>query len=165
MIRYLRLPSPIGPLSLAENDEGLVAILFAGQVIPPEWRRAERLQSGADTQLSAYFAGELKRFDLPLAPEGSEFQLRVWREVERIPYGATGTYREIALALGDPRAVRAVGAANGRNPLPIVVPCHRVLGSDGSLTGYAGGLGRKSQLLALEQPERYGNGPLFSAPG
>jgi methylated-DNA-[protein]-cysteine S-methyltransferase len=98
-----------------------------------------------------YFAGRRKTFDLPLAPAGTPFQLSVWKALERIAYGETQSYGQIAQSIGKPKAVRAVGAANGANPIPIVIPCHRVIGSDGSLTGYGGGLTRKRQLLALEQ--------------
>lgn len=101
-------------------------------------------------QLEEYFRGERREFDLELAPQGTPFQLAVWREVSRIPYGETATYGELARRLGDPRAVRAVGAANGANPLWIIIPCHRVVGADGSLTGYAGGIEVKRRLLELE---------------
>lgn len=101
-------------------------------------------------QLEAYFAGERRTFDLALEPKGTDFQRRVWKALARIPYGTTTTYAAIAQAIGKPRAVRAVGAANGRNPLSIVIPCHRVIGADGTLTGYAGGLPNKRRLLALE---------------
>ncbi len=101
-------------------------------------------------QLDSYFAGELRYFDLPLRPEGTPFQLRVWEELRRIPYGETRSYREVARAIGSPEAVRAVGAANGQNPIPIVVPCHRVIGANGKLTGFGGGLDVKRLLLDLE---------------
>ena len=101
-------------------------------------------------QLRAYFAGKLRRFDLPLDLQGTEFQLRVWRELEAIPFGETRSYSQIATAIGAPRAVRAVGAANGANPIPIVVPCHRVIGAAGNLVGYGGGLPLKKRLLELE---------------
>jgi methylated-DNA-[protein]-cysteine S-methyltransferase len=104
----------------------------------------------AADQLRAYFAGELREFDLPLAPRGTPFQRRVWDAVSAIPYGGTATYAETAVAIGRPSACRAVGAANGRNPLPVIVPCHRVIGAAGELTGYGGGLERKRSLLDLE---------------
>lgn len=164
MIRYTCLDTPIGSLTVAESDEGLVAVRFEGQAPPPDdWKRVSELESDADSQLLRYFDGELTAFDLPLAPKGTEFQSRVWREVEAIPYGATRSYLEVAERLGDAAAVRAVGAANGRNPLPIVIPCHRVLGVKGELTGYAGGVARKRFLLALEQPHAFGLGPLFQS--
>jgi methylated-DNA-[protein]-cysteine S-methyltransferase len=103
-------------------------------------------------QLTAYFAGELRDFDLPLAPHGTEFQRRVWEAVAAIPYGETASYSEIAGVVCTPRACRAVGAANGRNPLPVIVPCHRVIGAGGGLTGYGGGLERKRALLDMEAP-------------
>ncbi|MBK9168153.1 MAG: methylated-DNA--[protein]-cysteine S-methyltransferase [Bryobacterales bacterium] len=103
-------------------------------------------------QLHAYFAGELHEFDLPLAPEGTPFQRRVWEALRAIPYGETRSYGDIAKAIGAPKASRAVGAANGRNPIPVVVPCHRVIGADGSLTGFGGGLAIKRTLLDLETP-------------
>jgi methylated-DNA-[protein]-cysteine S-methyltransferase len=104
----------------------------------------------AADQLRAYFAGELREFDLPLAPRGTPFQREVWAAVAAVPYGRTATYSEIAAAVGRPSACRAVGAANGRNPLPVIVPCHRVIGAAGALTGYGGGLDRKRSLLDLE---------------
>ena len=108
----------------------------------------------ARRQLREYFAGKLKVFDLPLAPRGTEFQMAVWEELRRIPYGETRSYRDIAVALDNAKAVRAVGAANGRNPLSIIAPCHRVVGADGSLTGFAGGLEAKMFLLNHERGER-----------
>ena len=104
----------------------------------------------AEAQLHAYFAGELERFELPLAPRGTAFQRSVWDALREIPYGRTTTYSELAASIGRPSACRAVGAANGRNPLPVIVPCHRVLGAAGALTGYGGGLERKRDLLAFE---------------
>lgn len=162
MIRYQKLHSPIGTLSVAENDAGLVAVLFEEQPPREGWLPVDELDSGAGDQLRAYFEGELRAFDLPLAPRGTEFQRQVWQAVSTIPYGDTRSYLEIAESFGHGAAVRAVGAANGKNPLPIVVPCHRVVGTDGSLTGYAGGFARKRRLLELEQPGRYGPGPLFT---
>ena len=114
---------------------------------------AEAILAQAEGQLTDYFAGRLREFDLPLALVGTEFQLAVWRELRRVPYGETTDYGELARRLGRPRAVRAVGAANGANPTPIVVPCHRVIGRDGSLIGYGGGLEAKRRLLALEGHE------------
>jgi methylated-DNA-[protein]-cysteine S-methyltransferase len=105
----------------------------------------------ARRQLDAYFAGKLRGFDLPLAPQGTEFQQRVWAALLKIPYGATRSYGQQAAAIGSPKAVRAVGLANGRNPIAIIIPCHRVIGANGSLTGYGGGMARKRLLLDLEQ--------------
>jgi methylated-DNA-[protein]-cysteine S-methyltransferase len=165
MNRYTYLGTPIGRLTIVENDEGLLEVRFQedAEKRPPaaEWRFVAKLEHGAEEQLRSYFGGELTRFDLPLQPEGTPFQLQVWRWLAGIPFGETRTYLEVAEALGDPKSVRAVGAANGRNPLPIVVPCHRVIGRNGSLTGYAGGLEIKRRLLELELPG-FGLGPLFS---
>lgn len=123
---------------------------------PADWQHDDQLMSGLSAQLLAYFAGDLKHFDiddfgLPLAARGTEFQQTVWRQLLTIPYGRTCTYAELAREIDRPTAVRAVGTANGANPWPVIVPCHRVVGSDGQLHGYAGGLQLKQQLLALEQ--------------
>jgi methylated-DNA-[protein]-cysteine S-methyltransferase len=141
------MDTPIGTLSLDADGAGLSSIAFGG---PPGSDSGDALLREAESQLRAYFAGELTRFDLPLSPRGTEFQRRVWDAVARVPYGTTTTYSAVAAALGSPSACRAVGAANGRNPLPIVVPCHRVVGASGALTGYGGGLARKRALLDLE---------------
>ena len=145
------LDSPIGQLRLVSDGAQLVAIEFPGQ------HRREAATAGHDAVLAAtarqlreYFAGERQHFDLPLAPSGTAFQRSVWAALAAIPYGEVRSYGEIARAIGRASAVRAVGAANGRNPLPIVVPCHRVIGSNGSLTGFAGGLRAKQTLLARE---------------
>jgi methylated-DNA-[protein]-cysteine S-methyltransferase len=136
---------------LVAGHSGLRAIDFRPE-LPADGNRNDdnRLTAEATRQLRAYFAGELRRFDLPLDMQGTAFQLRVWRELERIPYGETRSYSQIAATIGAPRAVRAVGAANGANPIPIVVPCHRVIGAGGKLVGYGGGLPLKKRLLALE---------------
>jgi methylated-DNA-[protein]-cysteine S-methyltransferase len=138
-------------LRLVASDSGLRAIDFE------PWRPMQDTRPGkhaiaveAERQLRAYFAGELRQFNLPLDLRGTDFQLRVWRELESIPYGETRSYRQIAAAIGATQAVRAVGAANGANPIPIVVPCHRVIGSGGKLVGYGGGLPLKKRLLELE---------------
>lgn len=152
---YDYLDSPIGRLLLAADERGLRYIGFELGRHPvwigDDWRRDAGALSAARAQLDAYFAGELTEFDLPLAAQGSQFDLRVWDELRRIPYAATLSYGELARRVGDPLAARAVGAANGRNPLPIVVPCHRVIGADGSLTGFGGGLATKKFLLEHEQ--------------
>jgi methylated-DNA-[protein]-cysteine S-methyltransferase len=152
------MPSPIGDLRIVERDGSIVAIEFTPFRPPADGRplgdRGDEVPVLAEAvrQLTAYFAGELTEFDLPLAPVGSDFQQRVWHQLTGIPYGETASYGEIAARLGKTNAAsRAVGLANGRNPIPIVVPCHRVIGAYGTLTGYAGGLGRKQQLLELEQ--------------
>jgi methylated-DNA-[protein]-cysteine S-methyltransferase len=141
------LDSPIGRLLLSGEDGRLTGVTFDAEA---EARSTEPLFLDAEAQLDAYFAGELERFELPLAPHGTAFQRRVWEALLEIPYGGTTTYSELAGALGRPSACRAVGAANGRNPLPVIVPCHRVIGATGALTGYGGGLERKRLLLALE---------------
>lgn len=117
----------------------------------PDWMRRNAAFLPVKKQLDAYFSGQLTQFDLSLSPQGTDFQVRVWRALQDIPYGKTCSYLDIARALGDPNATRAVGAANGQNPLPIIIPCHRVIGQDGSLTGFGGGLDRKRFLLAHEQ--------------
>ena len=149
------ISSPIGPIVLASNGEALTGIYMErppaelADVALGGEARAPVLRS-ATAQLRAYFARELTEFDLPLAPHGTDFQCKVWRELRRIPYGKTASYGELARRVGNEKASRAVGLANGRNPLSIVVPCHRVIGSNGKLTGYAGGLDRKRYLLDLE---------------
>jgi methylated-DNA-[protein]-cysteine S-methyltransferase len=152
---YDYVDSPVGQLLLAAEEGGLRHIAFELGRHPvwigDDWRRDTSAFTSARAQLSAYFAGELMQFDLPLAPQGSDFQLGVWAQLRCIPYGATISYGELAQRVGDPSAARAVGAANGRNPLPIVVPCHRVIGADGSLTGFGGGLATKKFLLDHEQ--------------
>jgi methylated-DNA-[protein]-cysteine S-methyltransferase len=148
VVRMHRVETPIGALWLAAADDGgLGSIAFHG---PPAATSDDAVLREAEDQLHAYFARQLRRFDLPLAPRGTEFQRRVWDAVTAVPYGATTTYAALAAAIGSPRASRAVGAANGRNPLPIVVPCHRVIGASGALTGYGGGLEVKQALLAHE---------------
>lgn len=155
---YDLVESPIGTLCLSSDGESLVGIdmLDPGDEHRPRNTagvtlvRASLPFGAAKEQFAAYFAGDLARFELPLAPRGTDFQIRVWGGLLSIPYGQTISYAELARRIGDPRAVRAVGAANGRNPLPIVIPCHRVIGADGALTGYGGGLSRKSALLELE---------------
>lgn len=145
------MDSPIGGLRLHAHAGLLTAIDFDAR--PHGTRMNDDLLDEAERQLTQYFAGGRTTFDLPLASEGSEFQKKVWAELQRIPFGETASYGEIARRLGyEPVISRAVGAANGANPIPIVVPCHRVIGSNGTLTGYAGGIERKKTLLALEQP-------------
>jgi methylated-DNA-[protein]-cysteine S-methyltransferase len=154
-MEYRFLESPLGRILLAGKGATLFRVHFqegAGPFeIPKAWAPSPECLAEAARQLSAYFAGRLFSFDLDLAPDGTEFQRAVLAELEKIPYGETTTYGEIARRLGRPGAGRAVGAANGRNPLPIVIPCHRVVGADGRLTGYGGGLWIKKWLLALEQ--------------
>jgi methylated-DNA-[protein]-cysteine S-methyltransferase len=155
---YTLHPSPLGDIFLARNEAGITHIVFqegSHSFTPePEWIQDPAAFDDAAFQLDAYFAGERTTFDLPLAPEGTPFQLMVWQTLQSIPYGETISYGELAQEIGRPTASRAVGAANGRNPLPIVIPCHRVIGQDGSLTGYGGGLRFKKALLSLEKNGR-----------
>ncbi len=144
------VPSPIGDLRLYSDGRHIVKIGFPQEEDEPAEAGNDEALEACARQLAEYFRGARHRFELPLAPRGTDFQQMVWRALAAIPYGQTRSYGEIARAIGRPRAVRAVGAANGRNPLPIVVPCHRVIGSDGSLTGFAGGLAAKTCLLELE---------------
>ncbi len=152
------IPSPVGRLTLVASDAGLAAVLWENDSpkrVPlivtgqdakhPVLREAER-------QLKEYFAGKRTSFELPLDFHGTDFQKRVWRALLKIPFGETRSYAQIARALGKPTAMRAVGAANGKNPISIIAPCHRVIGKDGQLTGFAGGLKAKAHLLALERP-------------
>ena len=147
--------SPVGPLTLVDDDGSLAGLYMHEQRHLPSAAafgdRDDRVQPALREQLPLYFAGELRDFDVPLATTGTPFQQQVWAALRQVPYGTTCTYGDLAAAIGRPTAVRAVGAANGRNPVCIVVPCHRVVGSDGALTGYAGGVERKSLLLALER--------------
>lgn len=149
-VSWTTMDTPVGKTAVAWREEGLVAIRF-GAAPSPGWRHLPRADNEALRQLRAYFAGELRAFDVPLAVQGTPFQHSVWGAVSAIPFGETRSYAEIAAAVGRPRAVRAVGAANGRNDVPIVIPCHRVIASDGSLHGYAGGLAIKAALLAFER--------------
>ncbi|REF35844.1 methylated-DNA--[protein]-cysteine S-methyltransferase [Thermasporomyces composti] len=142
--------SPVGALELRARAGFLTHVLFVGSAPIETVDTDNPVLRAAVEQLNAYFAGESTAFDLPLRPEGTPFQQRVWAALADIPYGETRTYAEIARAIGAPTAYRAVGAANGQNPLPIVLPCHRVIGSNGSLTGYGGGMERKRILLELE---------------
>jgi methylated-DNA-[protein]-cysteine S-methyltransferase len=148
------LETPIGPVGLTATGDGLAEIWFDGYGSSAPARVGERDPAGvfdaARAQLDAYFAGTRMIFDLPLAPRGTAFELRVWALLRDIPVGQTTSYGELARKLGDPQVVRAVGRANGQNPLPIVVPCHRVIGADGSLVGFGGGLERKRWLLEHE---------------
>ena len=149
-MRYTRMDSPIGELLLAGNDDRLRHVSMSPFAVDAEWTRDDELFADAREQLEQYFRGERRDFDLPIQLDGNRFELSVWSALRSIPYGETASYGEIARALGHPDAPRAVGAANGRNPVAIIVPCHRVIGADGSLTGYGGGLERKRFLLELE---------------
>jgi methylated-DNA-[protein]-cysteine S-methyltransferase len=155
MISFTQIESPLGPLLLSADDSGLRSIEFVNGRRPvrpdPAWHENSQRLREPIQQLHAYLAGNLETFDLALAPTGTTFQLAVWRRLCEIPYGETISYGELARRLGNPNASRAVGLANGANPIPIVIPCHRVIGSNGKLTGYGGGLPIKEKLLALER--------------
>lgn len=155
---YTYLDSPVDRLLLVGNGTALTHLYMRVQRYPltieSDWQRDESMFTPAIEQLRAYFAGELRQFDLQLEPEGTEFQRRVWDALLEIPFGETRSYKDIALRIGDLAAVRAVGLANGRNPISVIVPCHRVIGTNGDLTGYGGGLPRKQWLLAHEATYR-----------
>jgi methylated-DNA-[protein]-cysteine S-methyltransferase len=163
VLYWHELDSPVGRLLLAGDGESLIHVCFQTGPRPrqpaKDWVVDAAPFRRVIAQLGEYFAGKRRQFDLPLAPRGTEFQRRVWRALREIPYGQTVSYGELARRIGKPSASRAVGLANGANPLPIIVPCHRVIGADGSLTGFGGGLPIKRTLLALE-----GAGPEESSP-
>lgn len=150
MIRYKILETPLGPLRLVSNGKALTRIEFPNQHGEDGEAGHDEVLQLCERQLREYFDGKRQVFDLPLAAGGTEFQQQVWAALRAIPFGERRSYRDIANGIGNAKAVRAVGAANGKNPIPIVVPCHRVVGSDGSLTGFAGGLAAKQLLLQLE---------------
>lgn len=166
-VYFDEMPSPVGTLRLVADDVGLRQIAFETERHPkpvaPDWVRSAEALAFARVQLQAYFAGTRQHFELPLHPLGTPFQCTVWHALAQIPYGTTLSYGELARRIGQPQAMRAVGAANGRNPLPIVLPCHRVIGANGSLTGFGGGLPTKRWLLELEQ--RTVGGDLFASAG
>ncbi len=157
-MNYRYLDSPIGEILVAGDADGLRFVGFPsgkGRLEPGlSWQLDNQGFKDVKQQLAEYFAGKRTRFELKLAPNGTPFQLQVLDALRKIPYGETRSYRDIATGIGKPKAVRAVGAANGRNPLPIIIPCHRVIGADGSLTGFGGGLPTKRFLLELEQGTR-----------
>jgi methylated-DNA-[protein]-cysteine S-methyltransferase len=156
MTRFLRMQSPLGRMLLVSDGQALTGAYFTGQKYDatpqPDWEQDERLPvlCEARGQLLEYFAGNRTEFDLPLRASGTAFQMHVWKALLAIPHGETRTYGEVARTLSERAAMRAVGAAIGRNPISVIVPCHRVIGADGTLTGYAGGLDRKRSLLTLE---------------
>ncbi len=143
--------SPFGWLEIAWNHLGLISLQKNTSGTPPEYLPAQGLGQRTIDQLSQYLAGQRKQFDLPLAPQGTHFQKQVWQELCAIPYGQVRCYQDIARAIGNPKAARAVGMANHRNPIAIIIPCHRVIGKNGTLVGYAGGLAMKEKLLRLEK--------------
>lgn len=152
---YCIIEFSISPILLAGNEKGLKQLIFLKDEkeikIPEEWIENEEFFKETISQLDDYFSGKLQSFDLKLAPEGTEFQKSVWKALCEIPYGETRSYKNIAISVGKPKACRAVGLANNRNPIAIIIPCHRVIGSNGKLTGYASGLDVKEFLLKLEQ--------------
>jgi methylated-DNA-[protein]-cysteine S-methyltransferase len=155
-MKFRHLSSPLGSLLLAGDEGGLRFVAFVSGRYPVEpardWERDDRFRlfSRVESELRSYFAGKLRSFSVPLAPAGTPFQLRVWRALLRVPYGKTLSYTELARRAGTPTAVRAAGSANARNPIAILIPCHRVVGQNGNLTGYGGGLDAKRSLLELE---------------
>ena len=153
-MRYAVLDTPIGPLTVGSTDRGIASIQFGKHLPGNVGSEPSLLDWDAAKQLTEYFQGERTGFELPLDVEGTPFQKAVWDELRRIPYGETRSYSEIAKAIGKPGAARAVGMANHDNPIAVVIPCHRVVGRDGSLTGYAGGIELKAQLLSIERQRR-----------
>lgn len=157
---YKKMKSPVGDLQLIASDEGLSAILWENDDISRVRVKPEiedinhKILKRAEIEINEYFSGNRTSFTIPIAPKGTDFQLRVWEELQKIPYGTTISYGELAKKIGNPKASRAVGAANGKNPLSIVIPCHRVISSSGGLTGFAGGHKVKSHLLNIEKSER-----------
>lgn len=148
---YLDFMSPLGPMTAVQEDGALVLLDFGLHQPAGAQRKETDLLKETKKQITEYFGGSRRLFSLPLKPMGSDFQLKVWQALQTIPYGETRSYRDIALQVGSPKGMRAVGGANHRNPISIVIPCHRVIGADGSLTGYGGGLDKKEALLKLEQ--------------
>ncbi len=154
---YTTFQSDMGKIVLQANENGLLGVWFETQTTQPDnlgdYTDTNCVLNTAVQQLQEYFAGGRKTFSVPIAAQGTRFQQQVWHALTTIPYGETWSYQELANAIGNPKAVRAVGTANGKNPLSVIVPCHRVIGKNGTLTGYAGGVERKAQLLKLEQVE------------
>jgi methylated-DNA-[protein]-cysteine S-methyltransferase len=165
-LHYQIIDSPVGPLTLAGVGSTLMHLRMRGQTHEPDrsgWRPAPtRAFADVVAQLDAFFAGQLTAFDVDVALQGTDFQYRVWAALRTIPYGETRSYGDIAVEIGAPGASRAVGLANGRNPISIIVPCHRVIGSNGNLTGYGGGLDRKRILLDLERGHQPAQQTLFA---
>lgn len=153
-LKFIIIDSPVGKLLLAGDDNGLQRIQFENNIsVDHNWQEDKQYFNQVILQLKEYFAGKREQFNLQLNPIGTEFQKQTWKQLQKIEYGTTKFYAQIAEEMGRPKAARAVGLANNRNPLPIIIPCHRVVGKNGSLTGFAGGLGVKQKLLELE----YGN--------
>lgn len=170
MTHYTLMETPIGPLALTTNGDALTGLHLPDregrETVDASWTRADDapLLVEARRQLQAYFEGRLREFDLPLAPAGTAFRRKVWEELSRIPYGDTISYGEMARRIGQPGAARAVGLANGANPIAIILPCHRVIGASGKLVGYGGGLPRKEALLAFENGVRASGPHPFPTP-
>lgn len=158
MALYTTIDSPIGDLLVIGDGDAVSGLYMqggrTGVAVRPDWKRTDEPFGAVRAQVDEYFAGRRTGFDLPLRMEGTDFQRLVWHALQEIPYGETVSYGELARRIGRPSASRAVGAANGRNPISVVVPCHRVIGSDGTLTGYGGGIERKRYLLELEARNR-----------
>lgn len=155
--RHIFFSTSLGKMTLQANDQGLLGAWFETQTTQPQelgqYSESDPILNSAIKQLQEYFSGKRTEFTLPLAATGTEFQQKVWRALTTIPYGETWSYQDLANAIDNPKAVRAVGLANGKNPISVIVPCHRVIGKNGKLTGYAGGVERKAKLLKLEQLE------------
>ncbi len=157
MNSYMKMKTPVGELTLIGSDKGLSALLWEDDKPDRVRVKAEvedkdhRVLKEAETEIREYFLGTRKHFTIALDPIGTDFQLKVWNELKKIPYGETISYKELAIRIGNPKASRAVGGANGKNPLSIIVPCHRVIGASGKLTGFAGGVDVKSKLLSFEK--------------
>lgn len=152
---YSQIPSPLGPVLVAGADAGISLVIFQEgprKIVPPDdWQhRSSGPLRQAVEELQAYFLGGLEKFSTPLAPQGTDFQKKIWCALSEIPYGETSTYHELAINIGKPTAARAVGSAVSRNPIAVIIPCHRVIGKRGSLVGYGGGLHRKKMLLSFE---------------
>ncbi|GAA4110441.1 methylated-DNA--[protein]-cysteine S-methyltransferase [Aquimarina addita] len=154
MIKRVYIETPLGIASITANEQGITDIIIVENAVEEKDLEIPDFLEEAAIQLKDYFTGDRTDFDLQLHPSGTDFQKKVWNELSKIPYGKTVSYLDIAKRLGDPKVIRAAATANGKNPLWVVVPCHRVIGSDGSLTGYAGGLWRKKWLLAHESPAK-----------
>ena len=153
------LDSPIGTIEIKGDASGIASVIFLEEEIPSEHNSTDSVPEPLQQtiqQLTEYFEGSRQTFDIPLNPSGTEFQKKVWNQLQAISFGKTTSYQKMANALGDPKVIRAAASANGKNPISIIIPCHRVIGSDGSLTGYAGGLHRKKWLLQHESPVKQG---------
>ena len=147
---YYTYDSPFGKITIVSDGNAITSVKTQSHIEPAGEEKASTLTDIAAMQLDEYFAGKRKKFDIPISPQGTAFQLSVWKALQAVPYGKTRSYKQIAQAIGNPKACRAVGLANNKNPIWIIIPCHRVIGTDGSLTGYGGGLKMKKKLLEME---------------